>query len=80
MLPFVDAIVTLFHCIYLMQSLYHNLLDICKYLMMQSSLWKILARTRACEGAVLDILEESAGRGFDQPPSGNAAPRAPVSL
>jgi hypothetical protein len=39
MLPFVNAIVTLLHCIYLMQSLHHILLGLCKYLMMQSSLW-----------------------------------------
>jgi hypothetical protein len=28
-----------FHCVYLMQGFHHILLDICKYLMMQSSMW-----------------------------------------
>jgi hypothetical protein len=36
MLPFVYAIETLLHCVYLMQ--HHIILDICKYLMMQSSI------------------------------------------
>jgi hypothetical protein len=35
---FVNAIVNLLHCIYVMQSLHHNLLDLCKYLMMQNSI------------------------------------------
>jgi hypothetical protein len=38
MLPFVNEIFTLLYYVYLMQSLHHILLDICKYLMMQSSL------------------------------------------
>jgi hypothetical protein len=29
MLPFVNAIATLLHCVYLMQSIHHILLDIC---------------------------------------------------
>jgi hypothetical protein len=39
MLPFVNAIVTLLHCVCLMQSFHHILLEMCKYLMMQSSIW-----------------------------------------
>jgi hypothetical protein len=39
MFTFVNTIVTLSHCAYLMQSLHHNLLGVCKYLMMQSSKW-----------------------------------------
>jgi hypothetical protein len=34
MFTFVNMIVTLSHYVYLMQSLHHNLLDVCKYLMM----------------------------------------------
>jgi hypothetical protein len=36
MLPFVNAIATLLHCLYFMKSLHDNLLNLCKYLMMQS--------------------------------------------
>jgi hypothetical protein len=82
MLPLVNAIVTLLHCIYLMQSLHHNLWDLCKYLMMQSSLWQMV-RTRACEDPILNIPEGSVGRGHGQAPRGNEAPppsRAPVNL
>jgi hypothetical protein len=34
MFTIVNTIVTLSHCVYLMQSSHHNLLDVCKYLMM----------------------------------------------
>jgi hypothetical protein len=57
-----------------MQSLHHILLDICKYLMMQSSIWQMLC-TRTSEDPILDIPEGSAGRG-----RGNAPPCPPVSL
>jgi hypothetical protein len=63
-------------------SLHHTVLDLCKYLMMQSSLWQMVC-TRACEDAILYIPVGSAGRGHGQAPRGNAPappPRAPVSL
>jgi hypothetical protein len=63
-------------------SLQHILLDICKYLMMQSSLWQML-RTRTSEDPILDIPEGSAGCGRGQASRGNAPhrpPRLPVSL
>jgi hypothetical protein len=82
-LPFVNAIVTLPHCIYLMQSLHHNLLDLCKYLMMQSSLWKMVC-TRTSEEHLLYFPESSAGCGYGQARCGNAPPQLlphpPVSL
>jgi hypothetical protein len=65
-----------------MQSLRHNLLDLCKYLMMQSSLSQMV-HTRTSEDPILDIPEESAGRGRGQAPCGNVPPpppHAPVSL
>jgi hypothetical protein len=78
MLPLVNAIVTLLYCVYLMQSLHHILLDICKYLMMQSSLWQMV-RTRTFEDPILDIPESSAGHGRGQVPCGNATPPTPQS-
>jgi hypothetical protein len=78
MLPLVNAIVTLLYCVYLMQSLHHILLDICKYLMMQSSLWQMV-RTRTFEDPILDIPESSAGHGRGQVPCGNATPPTPLS-
>jgi hypothetical protein len=74
--------VTPSHCVYLMQSLHHNLLDVCKYLMMQSSIWQMVC-TRTSEDSVLDILEGSVRRGRGQVPRGGAPPpppRPPVSL
>jgi hypothetical protein len=65
-----------------MQSLHHILQDICKYLMMQSSIWQMM-HTRTSEELVLDILEGSAGRGSGQAPHGSAPPpppRPPISL
>jgi hypothetical protein len=82
MLPFVNIIVTLLHCVYLIQRLYHILLDICKYLMMQSSLWQMV-RIRTSKDPILDIPESSAGCGCGQVPRGNAPPpppHPPVSL
>jgi hypothetical protein len=58
---FVNAIVTLLHCIYLMKSLHHNLSDLCKYLMMQIPLWQMV-RTRTSEDLILDIPEGSTRR------------------
>jgi hypothetical protein len=79
MFTFVNTIVTLSHCVYLIQSLHHNLLDVCKYLMMQSSIWQMV-HTRTSEDAILDIPEGSVGRGRGQVPCGSAPPRPPVSL
>jgi hypothetical protein len=79
LLPFVNAIVTLLYCIYLMQSLHHNVLDLCKYLMMQSSLWQMV-RIRTSEDPILDIPEGCTGRGRGQAPRGNAPPPPPHPL
>jgi hypothetical protein len=75
----VNTIITLSHCVYLMQSLHHNLLDICKYLMMQSSIWQMV-HTRTSEDSILNIPEGSVGRGRGQVPRGGAPPRPPISL
>jgi hypothetical protein len=79
---FLNAIVTLSHCIYLMQSLHHTLLDLCEYPMMQSSLWQMM-HTRTSEDPILDIPKISTGRGRGQAPCGNAPPpppHPPISL
>jgi hypothetical protein len=65
-----------------MQILHHNLLNLCKYLMMQSSLWQMV-RTRTSEDPILDMPEGSTGRGRGQATRGNASPpppHPPVSL
>jgi hypothetical protein len=62
-----------------MQSLHHNLLDVCKYLMMQSSIWQMV-RTRTFEDSILDIPEGSVGRGRGQVPRGGGPPPPPVNL
>jgi hypothetical protein len=65
-----------------MQGFHHILLDVCKYLMMQSSLWQMV-HTRTSEGSILDIPEGSVGHGCGQVPLGGAPPpppRPPVSL
>jgi hypothetical protein len=72
-------IVTLSQRVYLTQSLHHNLLDTCKYLMMQSSIWQ-LVHTRTSEDSILDIPEGSVGCGRGQVPRGGAPPPPPVSL
>jgi hypothetical protein len=79
MLPFVNAIVTLLHFVYLMQRFHHVLLDMCKYLMMQSSIWQMM-RTRTSEDSILYILEGSVGRGRGQVPCDSAPPRLPITL
>jgi hypothetical protein len=81
-LPFVITIVTLSHCVYFMQSLHRNLLDMSKYLMMQSSIWQMV-HTRTSEDSVLDIPKGSVGRGRGHVPRGSAPPpphRPPISL
>jgi hypothetical protein len=66
-------IITLSHCVYLTQSLHHNLL------MMQSSIWQMV-HTRTFQDAILDIPEGSVGRGRGQVPCGGAPPPPPVSM
>jgi hypothetical protein len=68
-----------FHYVYLMQGFHHILLDVCKYQMMQSSIWQMV-RTRIVEELNLDSPEGSAGRGHGQIPRGGAPPPPPVSL
>jgi hypothetical protein len=79
MFTFVNTIVTLLHCVYLTQSLHHNLLDVCKYLMMQSSIWQMV-RTGTSEDAILDIPEGSIRHGHGQVPHGGAPPPPLISL
>jgi hypothetical protein len=65
-----------FRYVYLMQGFHHILLDIYKYLMMQSSIWQMV-RTRTVEELNLDRPEGSAGCGRDQIPRGDAPPLPP---
>jgi hypothetical protein len=62
-----------------MQNFHHILLDMCKYLMMQSSIWQMVC-TRTCEDPILDIPKGSVGRWRGQVTRGNAPPRPPVNL
>jgi hypothetical protein len=62
-----------------MQSFHHILLDMCKYLMMQSSIWKMVC-TRTYEDSILDILEGSVGRGRGQVSCDSAPPRPSITL
>jgi hypothetical protein len=70
MFPFVNAIVTLLHCIHLMQRLRHTLLDLCMYLMVQRYLWQVV-HTRSVDELECDIPKGSVGRGHGQAPRGN---------
>jgi hypothetical protein len=82
MLTYVNAIASLYCCIYLMHGLHHNLLDCYNYLMMQSYLWQMV-HTRSNGDDVLDVLKGSAahGRGRGQPSHGNApSPPPPPSV
>jgi hypothetical protein len=54
-----------------MQDFHHILLDICKYLMMQISLWQMV-HTRTFKDTILNIPEGSIGRGHGQVPRGSA--------
>jgi hypothetical protein len=65
-----------------MQSLHHNLSDICKYLMMSGSIWQMVC-TRTSEDSILDILEGYVEYGRGHVPHGGAPPprpRPPVSI
>jgi hypothetical protein len=65
-----------------MQSLHHILLNICKFLIMQSSIWQMV-HTRTFEDPILDIPKQSVGRGCGQVPCDGApppSPRPPASL
>jgi hypothetical protein len=65
-----------------MQNFHHILLDLCKYLMMQSSIWQMVC-SRTSEDPILDIPEGSVGRGHAHVPRGSApppTPQLPVSL
>jgi hypothetical protein len=77
-LSYVNAIASLYYCIYLMQSFHYILLDCCNYLMMQSCLWQMV-HTRANGDNVFDVPRGSTahGRGRGQPPRGNAPPPPP---
>jgi hypothetical protein len=59
-----------------MQGFHHILLDIYKYLMMQSSMWQMVC-TRTVEELNLDRPEGSARRGRGQIPHGDAPPPPP---
>jgi hypothetical protein len=59
-----------------MQGFNHIVLDVCKYLMMQSSLWQMV-RTMTSEDSILDIPEGSIRRGCGQVPRGGALPPPP---
>jgi hypothetical protein len=65
-----------FYYIYLMQGFHHILLDICKYLMMQSSIWQMV-HTRTFEELSLEIPEGFARRGRGQVTRGGAPPPPP---
>jgi hypothetical protein len=65
-----------------MQGFHHILLDVCKYLMMQISIWQMV-HTRTSEDSILDIPKGSIRRGRGQVPHGGAPPpppHPPVSL
>jgi hypothetical protein len=76
MLLFVNANDTLLHCIYLIRSIHHTLLDIWKYVMMQSYLWQMV-HMRTSKEPLLDIPNSSVGCGHGQAPHGNAPPPPP---
>jgi hypothetical protein len=59
-----------------MQGFHHILLDICKYLMMQSSIWQMVRR-RTSEDPILDIPKGSVGCGCGHVPRGGAPPPPP---
>jgi hypothetical protein len=62
-----------------MQGFHHILLDIYKYLMMQSSIWQMV-HTMTVEELNLDKPEGSAGCGHGQITRGDAPPPPPPPL
>jgi hypothetical protein len=62
-----------------MQGFHHILLDICKYLMIQSLTWQMV-RTRTFEELNRDSPEGSLGRGRGHVPCGGAPSPPPVRL
>jgi hypothetical protein len=62
-----------------MHCLHHILLDMCKYLMMQSSIWQMV-RTMTSEDPIVNIPEGSAERGSGQAPRVSGPPHPSVSL
>jgi hypothetical protein len=62
-----------------MQSFRHILLDMCKYLIMQSTILQMV-HTRTSEDSILNIPEGSLGRGRGQASRGSAPPPPPASL
>jgi hypothetical protein len=81
MIPLVNAIVTLLHYVYLMQNSHHILLDLCKYLMIQSSLWQMV-RTRSGKDVYHDVPKFSTHRcgTFHPPVPPPSSPITQVSL
>jgi hypothetical protein len=59
-----------------MQGFHHILLDVCKYLMMRSSIWQMVRR-RTFEELSLDSPKGSAGRERGQVPRGGTPPPPP---
>jgi hypothetical protein len=59
-----------------MQGFHHILLDICEYLMMQSSIWQMV-RIRTSVDPILDIPEGSVRRGHGQVPRDGTPPPPP---
>jgi hypothetical protein len=59
-----------------MQGFHHILLDICKYLMIESSIWQMV-HTRTSDHPILDIREGSIRHGRGQVPRGSAPPPPP---
>jgi hypothetical protein len=62
-----------FHCVFLVEGFHHILLNICNYLMMQSSIWQMMHR-RTSKDPILNIPEGSVGCGRGQIPRGGAPP------
>jgi hypothetical protein len=81
MLPFLNAIVTILHCIYLMKAYIILYWTCCLYLMVQSYLWQIV-HTRSTEEAMLGIPEPTTGRGqaLHAPSCWNAPPPPPPPI
>jgi hypothetical protein len=71
-----------FHCVYLMHGFHRILLDICKYQMMQISIWQMV-HIRTFEDPILHIPKGSDRCGHGQVSCGGAPhppPHPPISL